>query len=218
MSYPHNRLLITIVIILGVLSTSLSGCSLQDPLDAIYVDEIVYTETYWDDVRIPVNALRVPGSKAPSWVASYGTMLLSFSDQAIEANEEEVYFVIQIPHGYAEGTDIYFHVHFAFDTDTVGQHGIWGLEYVWVNNNELIGATNIIQAITPVTNNNSNTMLIAGFPAINGSGKKISSMILARLFRNSSSVTDTYTGAMVLLEIDAHYEINSPGSKEEYIK
>lgn len=43
-------------------------------------------------------------------------------------------------------------------------------------------------------------------------------MLVCGLFRNSSAGTDTYSGEAGLLEIDFHYQIDSDGSNEEYIK
>jgi len=46
----------------------------------------------------------------------------------------------------------------------------------------------------------------------------LSSILIGRLFRNSSSGSDTYTNKVGLLYIDAHYEVDSFGSFDEYDK
>ncbi len=46
----------------------------------------------------------------------------------------------------------------------------------------------------------------------------LSSILIGRLFRNSSAAGDTYTDKVGLLYIDAHYQINSLGSTDEYTK
>jgi hypothetical protein len=43
-------------------------------------------------------------------------------------------------------------------------------------------------------------------------------VLIGRLFRNSAADEDTYTGKAGLLYIDAHYQLNSIGSNDEYTK
>jgi len=49
-------------------------------------------------------------------------------------------------------------------------------------------------------------------------GKTLSSMILWRISRIGGSGSDTYPSDARLLEFDIHYQIDSLGSNEEYIK
>ena len=53
---------------------------------------------------------------------------------------------------------------------------------------------------------------------MNGAGKKISSMVVCRVFRNTSNANDTYSGDVGLLEIDFHYMQCGNGSNQQYIK
>jgi hypothetical protein len=39
----------------------------------------------WDDFRVSVNALKVSGSKPPSWTSYKGGEVLAFSDQAYDS-------------------------------------------------------------------------------------------------------------------------------------
>ncbi len=53
---------------------------------------------------------------------------------------------------------------------------------------------------------------IAGFDAISGTGKGISSMLICRLFRDVSDPNDTYGADAFVLEFDFHFQIDAPGS------
>lgn len=184
----------------------------------VNTDEMNYTDTYWDDMRVPVNSVRVPGSKQPTWAAWLtGLQLLIFSDQAVAGNEEEVYFAIQWAHNYKLGTDIYPHVHWVPDDAGAGTVR-WGLEYSWANINDVFPATTTIYA-EDATNSTADQHLIADFSTIDWSTNDgVSAMLSGRLFRNSSHANDTYTGGAGLLDIDFHYEIDSPGSRQETVK
>jgi len=195
--------------------TLLTGCYASDPFPPIFVEEIDYVPGYWDDLRTPVNAVRIPGSKAPGWYNAIGTQVLGFDDEALAANEEEVYLTVQMPHGYQEGTSIVPHVHFVYALNEVGTNVRWGMSYQWLNVDEAAGVTATIYALSDATNNDAMTHRIAYFPAIVGTGKTISSILTIRLFRNSSNALDTYTGLADFLEFDIHYLMNTPGSLAE---
>ena len=174
--------------------------------------------TVFDDLRVPVNSIKVPGSKAPTWTAYSAGLLLGFSYQAVEGNEEEVYFVAQVPHSYKEGSNVWPHVHWIPDEDTTDDPEVvrWGLEYEWINiDGSFSGSTTIYaeESFTDVADKNLKTE----FSAIDGTGMTISSMIVCRLFRNSSSVNDTYdsgTALALLLEFDFHFEMDTVGSRQ----
>lgn len=169
--------------------------------------------TVWDDIRVPVNSVRVPGSKAPTWTTYSAGQLLAFDYQAVSGNEEEIYFVAQLPHGYKEGTNISPHVHWVPDVNDTGTVR-WGLEYEWVNRDGTFSGTTTIYA-DHVIDQQINDQVKTFFSAISGAGKTISSMIVGRLFRNSSHANDDLTGMdLLLLEIDFHFEKDMVGSRQ----
>ncbi len=171
------------------------------------------SQTYWDDLRVPVNSVKLPGLKAPAWVTTYGGMLLLFSDQDVKSNEEEVYFFTEMPHGYVEGTDVTPHIHFAFTENQTGTSTRWCLEYRWTNVGQVLPPMTTIYAECEA-NNNALTHLVCAFPSIDGTGKKISSIFNCRLCRNSSDPADDFTGEVVLASFDIHFQTDGKGSKE----
>jgi hypothetical protein len=64
-------------------------------------------------------------------------------------------------------------------------------------------------SITPLTASNA---------GINGTGKKISSILICRIWRNSSNSNDTYNADAGLLFLDFHIQVDGYGSHQEYIK
>ena len=125
-----------------------------------------------------------------------------------------MFFSIQLPHSYKEGTDIYPHIHWS-PTTASGGFVKWGLEYTWTNINDAFAETTVI-----VTDDTADGTAIkhqvVGYPTISGAGMKISSMLMCRLFRRAPE--DTYPHDAAFLEFDIHFEINSPGSREPFIK
>jgi len=186
--------------------------------DELNVETWVLTGNIWEDLQVPVTLVRVPDAKAPVWTNFNCSQVLAFEDQALADNEEEVYFVMELPHTYKEGTGLEAHVHFVYSDNSVGEKVKWGLEYAWTNLDDAFPGSSTIYALTEPSNNDAGYHRVASFPTIDGSGKKICSILVGRLFRNSSHADDTYTENIYLLAIDAHYRIDSFGSSQEFVK
>ena len=53
----------------------------------------------WDDLRVPITATRVGATNPPGFDVFIGaTRAYAFVDTAVAGNEEQLYFVAQIPH------------------------------------------------------------------------------------------------------------------------
>ncbi|MDV7186153.1 hypothetical protein R3X25_02575 [Lutibacter sp. TH_r2] len=176
--------------------------------------------TRWDDLKVPMNATNKGSSNQPEWLefkenGTQGVWLWSFSHNV----EEELYFVVQMPHGWKEGSDIYPHVHW---TTKVGSSGNvkWALEYTWSNVGDVFSNPTIISSST-ITKGDANTAYnhnLTALPIITGTGKTLSSMLVCRVYRDGDDGSDTFNNEVQILELDFHYQIDSDGSNEEYSK
>lgn len=139
-------------------------------------------------------------------IISHGVFMYYFNKDIVQ----ELFFTAQLPHSWAEGTDIEPHVHYVRsvkDTGTV----VWGLEYTWENMNDIFGKTTTIYTYDPVPSI-AGKQIYQSFGLIDGSGKKVSSMLVCRIFRDALNPKDTYAHEVGLLEIDFHIKNNSIGS------
>lgn len=186
--------------------------------------------TRWDDLKVPVNSLKIRDKNAgvdidpASWDYFIGeTALLWFEDKAVNG-EQSVTFTVQMPHAWKEGTNIFPHVHWTSKTAPGNSRVTWGLEYSWISVGGEFPNTVIITGSAVATPNSGSivaqehVITPLGSGGIDGSGKTLSSMLVCRLFRNSSAGTDDFTGDAGLLEFDFHYQIDSDGSNQEYEK
>lgn len=178
--------------------------------------------TVWDDLRVPANLLgRLGVSTDPTWVkvtdngaGSVGVYALAFAD----GQSDEVFFAVQMPHGWKEGSNIEPHIHWYPDGNGgVDEKVSWGLEYTWVNRGAVIGSSTIIYANTAHIDEDlvDKKHYRTNFSEISGTGKTISSMLICRLWRDGTGVglTDDYTNDAILLEVDFHYEMDTVGSR-----
>lgn len=175
--------------------------------------------TVWDDVRVPANDLTTAGANDPSKVNWLGSLITWAFDQS---TMNQLFFEVQIPHGYKEGSNIYPHVHWRPLASAASATRVrWGLEYVWQNVGEAApGATTTIYTTAQIPSENliGYKHYKSPFAAITGTGKTISSCLSCRIFRDAANAADDFAGDAGLIEIDFHIEMDTIGSNEEYVK
>jgi hypothetical protein len=177
-----------------------------------------FDNAYTDVNVAPFTASLGPNVRPPSIVkfkddgaGSTGSYLYAFD----ETKEQEVFFTIQLPHSYKEGSTIYPHVHFCLPTTPINpatQYVEWGLEYNFHNINDTYGNTVIISERTNGPPAYQHT--IGSLPDIVGVGKKISSILTCRLFRKAGG----YVGNALLLSFDLHIAQDTLGSRTVLVK
>ena len=144
-----------------------------------------------EDIRIPANALRLSGTKPPTWTAYKSGRVLAFSDQSIEGNEEIVYFTTQIPRARIADSNITLYVHWVGQDNTAGDVR-WKFTHSWANIDGIFPSATTLTV--DATNGATDEHNLATFSSITGTGFTGSSVIICSLRRNSSHVNDTFTG------------------------
>jgi hypothetical protein len=179
---------------------------------------------YWDDVRVPGTQIHQSGIRSPVWkkfmddgAGSYGVYAWHFEND----QRDDLMFSVQLPHTYREGTDIYPHVHWATVSGNPGlpdKDVHWGLEYVWGNVNEAFPSTTSVIDVFDEASVTPYVQQIASFGALTGTDMRISSMLMCRIIRNGNLGEDTYDDDAAFLEVDFHFEVDSPGSVRPFNK
>jgi hypothetical protein len=171
----------------------------------------------WDDLRVPITSIRLGGVRPPTETAYRGGLVAAFSS----VSDNTIYFDAQLPHTYKQGTDIKVHIHWTLPTAGAGagaENVKWDLTYSWQN---IDGGTWPVESTATVTidvqNFNADTHEVDGIATLSGTGKNISSMLICSLTRDVSVAND-YGDDAYLVEVDFHYEIDTQGSRQEFIK
>lgn len=178
------------------------------------------TATWWDDLRVEPT-VRGSGTKVPSYTAIVGGIYAYAFDNAVLASEKEVNFKMQMPHGWVQDTPIKLHLHWLpTTTGAAGEKVRWGFEYTVAAINSTFAAPTTIYATDPAnppsTTPTAMTHYLTPFAEVTTSGTGLSTMVLGRIFRNSSDAADTYGGTAYLLGIDAHIQMAQFGSNDEF--
>jgi hypothetical protein len=175
----------------------------------------------WDDLRVSMDKGSNGAVLDDMPNVSNGPEIWYFRyDEKVDAMS----FVVQMPHSYKEGSTIYPHVHW---TPKATQSGTveWNFEYSWQNydattpqtfpgitTNSIIsesGLTAGTHHITPLTTSNA---------GIDGTGKRVSSILICRIWRDSRTSGDTYNNDAGLLSFDIHFQIDTVGSRSPFAK
>lgn len=156
-----------------------------------------------DDLRVPLDK----GSASASleyFSGSSGPQIWVFRNNAAV---EAMSFTLQLPHNWKDGTTIYPHIHWIPRATATGNIK-WNLDYTWANLN-----TGTFSGITTISGINTgpftiNQHLLADIgTGINGTGMTYSSVLICRIWRDSSATEDTYNADAAGLSMDFHISI-----------
>ena len=184
------------------------------------LDGLRLSDTSYDDLKFPVASVKLD-SAATRY--SYDTTDLGIQFDADARHvEEQLNFIVQFPHAWKEGTSVHPHIHWI---QTTADHPNWLISYRVYNNDEAPGSWTFATATTGVFTWSSGSLAqISSFPAITMTGKTLSCIMDVKLWRDVANGSGEFTGAesspvaVLLKEFDIHYEIDSFGSNEEFVK
>lgn len=188
--------------------------------------------TVWTDIMVYPDATTKGSSNPPllggasatafkknAGGTSQGVFLWMFS----ATTEQELYFTVQIPHEYKVGSTLYPHIHWTTTTGTPsGTNVVWGLEYSVIAiggnfpNTTTLTANSVISLIGTLSGTGQH--IITSLGSISGTNLGISTMLICRIYRATADSNDTFGNETGLLGFDIHYEKDTNGSRQEYIK
>ena len=168
-------------------------------------------DTVWEDLRFPVTQTRVnPGTIKPDF--NVVDITLDFDD----TTDEFIYINAQMPHSWKAGSVIYPHCHWFQNQNTnVG----WYIDYRWqINGDAKTTSWTTLALDQQAFTYTSGTLDQINFTAagITCSGCDLSDILQIIFYRDVSA--DTYVGDAQLMQVDIHYQIDTLGSQDEYIK
>jgi hypothetical protein len=159
----------------------------------------IFGRVLWNDINHPASALTL-GAAAPDSISILGAGGIKGLGFDGNATEETVHGSAEILHGYLEGSDIYFHVHWMPTTANAGNVK-WQLEYSWQNVDGTFANPTIIDVIDAA------------------SGTAWSHQLAAfAVFRDPGDAADTYGDDAALIQVGIHYQIDVYGSRSQIAK
>lgn len=181
-------------------------------------------EPVWEDALAHFSDARAIGALQASFISfrkdAGGTSIGTYGYAFLHTARKEVFFRVQLSHRYKEGTTLHPHIHWSpVDTDVGGVK--WHMEYTIASVGSPFPVTEDITLISTATTTGVAYDHIATdlkVQGITGLGIGISAVIIGRLYRDTTSVNDTYGNTAFLHYIDFHYEVDTIGSRQEWTK
>jgi len=181
---------------------------------------IELNDTVWDDFVVPATALRLGGANPADEESYKDGIVISFDD----ALDEYVYFTIQLPHRYKEGTDLDFHLHWTIKTSGAGggaENVKWDVTYSasspTSDASEAWPASSPGTTTVDVQNYAADDHIITDIVTMTGTNYKISEVIICSLKRDTG-VANNYGDEAYVASMDVHYQVDTMGSREELAK
>lgn len=176
----------------------------------------VRIQPHWDDLRSPGTATTAAGAKQPSFLqfradgaGSVGAYAYLFPP----AIEREIFFTVQMPHSWIEGTEVEPHVHWSPNDNSAGTV-VWALEYTVASVGDQFPLTTTTYAYAKASGVQYDN-LIGGFePDIDMTGQNLSCQIVGRLYRDATAVEDDYGLGAWFHEMDIHFQLDGLGSNQ----
>lgn len=181
-----------------------------------------YRDTFWDDLRFPFVGQRVDIS-AGRIDYDFAEVGVGFQDNT-RYPEEVICILAQLPHKWKQETNIKPHIHYIQNQNATPN---WLLEYRVYENNTVVPSSFTKSTGSDLfTYPGSGSILqIHVFPEIDMTGiDSVSALIDFKFYRDTANTStefsgsDPYSGTALSKEFDLHFEIDRPGSREEYTK
>lgn len=188
-------------------------------LSNIQVTDITYTDTYWLDATVSAYSL-ASGVQAPSLRTIKGAIEgIGFNYQT--ANDI-VHGQVQFNHNYKLGTDIECHLHWLVDDAPAGGNDTVVIMFVysWADINEAFPTADTTITEIVIDGKTAFTHYLTEIvdPITGSGGDGLSSSLVFTLHRLQDDASDTFPDWWILLDVDFHYEIDTPGSQDELSK
>lgn len=182
----------------------------------IVVNSITYADTYWEDFRVSLVGAVLGPTAVDLETFIQNTAAYAWSDTT--ANEA-VHFTVQMPHSYKLETDIEAHIHANAGSST----GSGNVEAI-LECTDLVdidgtypNATTVYNSVIAV-DGTAYKQYYADFGDVDGSGAtKVSALMQCRITRNVATAGDVTTD-FFFLDVDFHYQLDTPGSETEMAK
>ena len=129
--------------------------------------------------------------------------------------KEILHCFIELPHKYKEGSDIELHIHYLRKASGTGDVK-WFADYSIC---PLAGALVPSQTVSVVkTVGAVDYCEVATIAIIPGTGRKISDVIALRIYRDPADAQDTFGADVLMTSFGIHYEVDTIGSRQMYVK
>lgn len=175
----------------------------------------------WDDIKFPANGAKLD---SPASDIEYNSVDLGYDFETTARYPTDfISYIGQLSHSKKMGTILDPHIHWIQNQDKIPN---WLLAYRWYKNGEAPPAFTLAPINGSIFTYVSGSMLqISEFPDIDPpTDETASSFLDLKLYRDVTNVStlfagaDDYVGDALLKEFDCHFQKDTLGSFNQYVK
>lgn len=194
--------------------------------DAITLNNLGFELTgsgiVWDDVGPTSITVGNTGANNPAYT-TYNSAFRAYEFVGTGATIKEMSMGFQLPHRAIVNSPIKPHLHLYIPNDVNGGTIKFTFDYLWAN----VGTTGAMNGLSvtgtvvrpPNAGVANNEILSFGLiTPWNGDVGGLSSVIMARVYRNPVDPADTFESSVWLKSADIHYQSNTLGTVLEFTK
>jgi len=184
----------------------------------LHVGNITYDDVYYDDEKANFASSTRPVSNSIVQKVWKGSIESWAFEEKNAALQQSAMVDLQYSHRRKTNSSIECHIH--FNTPTASTNNVtFYLEYNCGSVNGNYSTNNFNVTKTFQLNNVAYSAQLGDFGSINSYCNDGLSMIQKNYIKRlSADPTDTYTGDVFADYFDCHFQIDSPGSRQEYVK
>lgn len=173
----------------------------------LLVEELLLSDTVWEDMRFPATRTRRGSNDKPDFDFTNIGLLFPQNDAA-----EKIYISDQMSHMWKQGTLVKPHIHYIQTGAAVPTFKL--AQRFYDNGGPVPDFTTITTTTAVFTYTTGTIMQILLFPDIELTDLGTSAWFDMILYREDNTVT----GDVLYKGFDFHYQLDSLGSREEYVK
>lgn len=170
--------------------------------------------TVWDDLNFPIIPRQTGSTIATGTAIDTGDLILVPQWQA---GDWHICDGNEIPHGWKEGSTIYWHIHlYTNGLDNTNRYTRWTIDWVITNVNGVLTEMTPIDSgdILIPANTTSKTMFIASIGSVALTNYRIGAHIIPRLTRVAASPGTAPSNNPWVGMLQAHIEFDTLGSSQ----
>lgn len=165
----------------------------------------------WDDQQVNLGTI-AKGASAPTDQAYKGGQVLAFN----AAQDNKITFIMQMSHKLKHSTNIEFHLHDTVPDDNTGNIR-WVLTYSFIDIGSDFPAESSSTTLQAIDTNQDEHMIHQLTTNI-GQSTGVSAIAIMSLMREGTHEDDTYGSDAYLIALDAHFEMDTIGSRQITVK
>lgn len=148
----------------------------------------------------------------PVLTAFRGGFLWAFT---AEDDDDPMYFDIEMPNDYAEGTDIHFHIDWSIGTAGSGagaENVKWDLTHSWANRGSVFPSESTESVTVDVQDKEQYEHIDSKICEIRGKGKKMGSVLICSLSLDTTVANNYGANEVFFIDLDMLYQSDKSGS------